>query len=154
MWHLVTLGKSVGLFETQSSNPLNGYMNSLLSWFSSPISRLSDKVLDDVVYLEVGLGRHKWGSRKSETGNRDKSVSCTSVMGCSSGQGGPNLVGGALRNPIEYASTVSRGELEAGSVAPLHSFPIGRRLSLGLTSQFCRQANPTRCWRNPQAEEQ
>ena len=62
-------------------------------------------------------------SRKSE--NRDKSVSCTSVTGCSSGQGGPNPVGDALRNPTESASTVSRDELEAGSVAPLPSFPIG-----------------------------
>lgn len=57
-----------------------------------------------------GVGKGRW--------MRDKTISCTSVMGCCSGQGGPSATGDALRNFAEGASTVAGDELEAGSVAP------------------------------------
>lgn len=61
---------------------------------------------------------------------------------------------GALRNPVEHASELSRDELEARVLLHYPQSPLVEDGPWGLTFRYCNQANSTKCWKNPQAEEQ
>ena len=69
-------------------------------------------------------------------------------MGCCSGQGGPNPTGDILRNPVECTSELSlEMSQRLGGYCSVTLIPHWLKIVPGelTSSQFCSQANFTRC---------